>query len=88
MKKTGYIYRPSSGRPTADYGSGVDPHYSAGAIFLAFVAVPSQAIITRGPTNLLYFGGTGILIMVGVALETMQQIEAHLLMRHYEGFLK
>ena len=36
----------------------------------------------------LSFGGTGVLIVVGVALETMKQIEAHMLMRHYEGFLK
>jgi preprotein translocase subunit SecY len=35
-----------------------------------------------------YFGGTGLLIVVGVALDTLQQIESHLLMRHYDGFLK
>jgi preprotein translocase subunit SecY len=37
---------------------------------------------------MLYFGGTSVLIAVGVALDTVKQIEAHLLMRHYEGFLK
>jgi preprotein translocase subunit SecY len=92
MKKNGgYIPGLRPGRPTADYLDRVLTRITLpGAIFLAFVAVlPSLvAIITRVPTNLLYFGGTGILIMVGVALETMQQIEAHLLMRHYEGFLK
>jgi preprotein translocase subunit SecY len=36
----------------------------------------------------VYFGGTGMLIVVGVALDTMKQIEAHLLLRHYEGFMK
>lgn len=35
-----------------------------------------------------YFGGTGLLIVVGVALDTLQQIESHLLMRHYDGFIK
>ena len=35
-----------------------------------------------------YFGGTGLLIVVGVALDTLQQIESHLLMRHYDGFMK
>ena len=40
------------------------------------------------PTTFLYFGGTGLLIVVGVALDTMKQMEAQLLMRHYEGFLK
>jgi len=47
-----------------------------------------MAAITRMPTSFLYFGGTGLLIVVGVALDTMKQIEAQLLMRHYEGFLK
>jgi preprotein translocase subunit SecY len=42
--------------------------------------------ITKIPN--LYFGGTALLIVVGVALETMKQIEAHLLMRHYQGFIK
>ena len=46
------------------------------------------AAITRIPMELMSFGGTGMIIVVGVALETMKQIEAHLVMRHYEGFLK
>ncbi|MGI6149469.1 MAG: preprotein translocase subunit SecY [Firmicutes bacterium] len=92
MKKNGgYIPGLRPGRPTAEFLDRVLTRITLpGAIFLAVIAVlPSLvAIITRVPTNLLYFGGTGLLIMVGVALETMQQIEAHLLMRHYEGFLK
>jgi preprotein translocase subunit SecY len=92
MKKNGgYIPGLRPGRPTAEYLDRVLTRITLpGAIFLAIIAVLPflVAAITRVPTNLLYFGGTGILIMVGVALETMQQIEAHLLLRHYEGFLK
>jgi len=40
------------------------------------------------PTFASFFGGTSLLIMVGVALDTLQQIESHLLMRHYDGFMK
>ncbi len=92
MKKNGgYIPGLRPGRPTAEYLDRVLTRITLpGAIFLAIIAVLPflVAAVTRVPTNLLYFGGTGILIMVGVALETMQQIEAHLLLRHYEGFLK
>lgn len=92
MKKNGgYVPGLRPGRPTAEYLDRVLTRITLpGAIFLAFIAVlPTLvAFITRVPTSLLYFGGTGLLIMVGVAIETMEQIEAHLLMRHYEGFLK
>lgn len=58
-----------------------------GAIFLAAIAVLPAIIM--GLTNLeLYFGGTALLIVVGVALDTMKQLEASLLMRSYEGFMK
>ena len=61
----------------------------AGAIFLALIALAQYYIpkVTGVPTFGLV-GGTSLLIVVGVALETMQAIEAHLLMRHYEGFIK
>jgi len=92
MKKNGgYIPGLRPGKPTADYLDRVLTRITLpGAIFLAVIAVLPflVAAVTRVPSNLLYFGGTGLLIMVGVAIETMQQIEAHLLMRHYEGFLK
>jgi len=60
----------------------------AGALFLGFVALAQYYIgpIT-GVTTFSLVGGTSLLIVVGVALDTMQQIEAHLLMRHYKGFL-
>jgi preprotein translocase subunit SecY len=58
-----------------------------GAIFLAAIAVLPAIIM--GITGLeLYFGGTALLIVVGVALDTMKQLEASLLMRSYEGFMK
>lgn len=92
MKKNGGFipgYRP--GRPTAEYLDKVLSRITlAGAIFLGLVALSPYvlAAVTRMPTQFLYFGGTGLLIVVGVALDTMRQVEAQLLMRHYEGFLK
>ena len=59
-----------------------------GAIFLALVAVLPDAMIAWFGLPFLTFGGTSVLIVVGVALDTLQQIESHLLMRHYEGFVK
>ena len=58
-----------------------------GAVFLAAIAALPQILITIFNVP-FYFGGTSILIVVGVALDTMKQMEAQLLMRHYEGFLK
>ena len=59
-----------------------------GALFLALIAVLPDFIIGMTKTPFLGFGGTSVLIVVGVALDTLQQIESHLLMRHYEGFVK
>lgn len=90
-KNGGYIPGLRPGKPTADYLDRVLSRITLpGAIFLAVIAVLPfiVAAVTKVPSNILYFGGTGLLIIVGVALDTMQQIEAHLLMRHYEGFLK
>lgn len=60
----------------------------AGAVFLAFIALLPNVV--AGATNIqgVYFGGTALLIVVGVALDTMKQIEALVLMRHYQGFMK
>jgi len=91
MKKNGsYIpgYRP--GRPTADYLDRVLTRITMpGAIFLGIIALLQYYVpnITQVRSFSLV-GGTSLLIVVGVALETMQQIEAHLVMRHYEGFIK
>lgn len=58
-----------------------------GAIFFAIIAVIPEFMMKL--TNIpFYFGGTGLIIIVGVALDTLQQIESHLVMRHYDGFMK
>ena len=90
-KYGGFIPGLRPGKPTAEYLDRVLSRLTlAGALFLGFIAVMPyvMAAITNMPTTFLYFGGTGLLIVVGVALDTMKQMEAQLLMRHYEGFLK
>ncbi len=61
-----------------------------GSIFLAIVAILPTLMIKLGvtPSFASFFGGTSLLIIVGVALDTLQQVESHLLMRHYDGFMK
>ena len=61
---------------------------ASGAFFLAAVAVLPDILIAMFKVPALGFGGTSVLIVVGVALDTLQQVESHLLMRHYEGFVK
>ncbi len=84
----GFIPGIRPGRPTADYLSKVLNRVTiVGAISLAFIA--SIPTLVFAFTNLkVNFGGTSLLIVTGVALETMKQMEAHMLMRHYKGFLK
>jgi preprotein translocase subunit SecY len=87
-KYGGFIPGIRPGRPTAMYLDRVLTRITLpGALFLAsLVVLPTILIRTLGVP--FYFGGTSILIVVGVALDTMKQMEAQLLMRHYEGFLK
>ena len=61
-----------------------------GSLFLSFVAILPAIIAQMGvtPGFALFYGGTSLLIIVGVALDTLQQIESHLMMRHYDGFMK
>ncbi|MGM0547485.1 MAG: preprotein translocase subunit SecY [Bacteroidota bacterium] len=61
-----------------------------GSIFLAFIAIMPAIVARMGvtPGFALFYGGTSLLIIVGVALDTLQQIESHLMMRHYDGFMK
>ena len=61
-----------------------------GSIFLAIIAVLPTFMMKLNvtPAFALFFGGTGLLMIVGVALDTLQQVESHLLMRHYDGFMK
>lgn len=84
----GFIPGIRPGRPTAEYLNKVLSRVTiAGALALAFIA--SIPTIIFSFTNLnVSFGGTALLIVVGVALETMKQVEAQMLMRHYKGFLK
>ncbi|MCG8483402.1 MAG: preprotein translocase subunit SecY, partial [Clostridia bacterium] len=76
------------GKPTTEYLSKVMTRITlVGAIFLAFIAVLPTLIFQF--TNLQFrFGGTSLLIAVGVALETMRQVESQMMMRNYQGFLK
>ncbi|HET9136976.1 MAG TPA: preprotein translocase subunit SecY, partial [Candidatus Kapabacteria bacterium] len=61
-----------------------------GAIFLAFIAIMPTIVSKLGVSSSFaqFFGGTSLLIMVGVALDTLQQIESHLTMHNYEGLMK
>lgn len=84
----GFIPGIRPGKPTAEYLNKVISRITlVGALTLAIIA--SLPTIILSTTNLnIRFGGTALLIVVGVALETMKQIEAQMLMRHYKGFLK
>lgn len=87
-KNGGFIPGLRPGRPTAEYISKIMGRITLfGAIFLAIIAVLPTAIMSLTGMQ-LYFGGTALLIVVGVALDTMKQLEASLLMRSYEGFMK
>ncbi|MGM0501339.1 MAG: preprotein translocase subunit SecY [Bacillota bacterium] len=88
MKKNGgFVPGRRPGRPTAEYLDKILTRITlAGAIFLAAVAVLPNFVI--GLTGIeARFGGTALLIVIGVALRTMQQVETYLLSRHYEGFM-
>lgn len=89
MKKYGgYIPGVRPGKRTAIYIDSVLTRITlSGAIFLALIAILPEFLIQSLKVP-FYFGGTALLIVVGVALDTMQQVESHLLTRHYEGFMK
>ncbi|NLU09383.1 MAG: preprotein translocase subunit SecY [Tepidanaerobacter acetatoxydans] len=89
MKKYGgFIPGLRPGRPTAEYISRIMNRITlVGAIFLAVIALLPYFMTAISGVN-ISFGGTALLIVVGVALETMKAIEAQMLMRHYQGFLK
>lgn len=88
-KYGGFIPGIRPGRTTTEYLNKVVVRLTlAGAIFLAFIAVMPTWVQRVTDIPGIYFGGTALIIVVGVALETMKQIEAQLLMRHYQGFIK
>ncbi len=88
MKKYGgFVPGIRPGRKTAEYIDRILSRITLpGAVFLALIAVLPDLLIRRFNVP-FYFGGTSVLIVVGVALDTLQQIESHLIMRHYEGFV-
>ncbi len=94
MKKNGtFIPGKRPGKPTAEFlDRTMNRLVLSGALFLAAIAV-FPALLTRAHAGVTYsmaqyFGGTGLLIIVGVMLDTMGSVESHLLMRHYDGFMK
>ena len=92
MKKNGgFIPGVKPGKKTVEYLDSVMSRITLpGSIFLAFVAIMPAFAMIAGINNQFaqFYGGTSLLIMVGVVLDTLQQIESHLLMRHYDGLTK
>lgn len=94
QKFGGFLPGIRPGKNTAEYLDYVMTRIAAsGAIFLAIIALLPSIVSSPTVLNIpfliaSFFGGTGLLIIVGVVLDTMQQIESQLLMRHYEGFIK
>jgi preprotein translocase subunit SecY len=87
-KYGGFIPGIRPGKKTAEY---IDRTLSrltfAGALYLSFIVILPTYLVQFFHVP-FFFGGTGLLIVVGVAMDTMQQVESHLVMRHYEGFMK
>lgn len=90
MKKNGGFipgYRP--GKPTADYLARISERLTlVGSLFLAALTILPIALIALTKVQQAYIGGTALLIVVGVGMDTMKQIEAQLVMRHYQGFMR
>ncbi|MEQ8201783.1 MAG: preprotein translocase subunit SecY [Syntrophomonadaceae bacterium] len=88
-KNGGFVPGIRPGRPTAEYIDKVLSRLTlAGGVFLALIAILPNIVIAVTGIKSLWFGGTALLILVGVALDTMKQVESHLLLRSYEGFVK
>jgi preprotein translocase subunit SecY len=87
-KYGGFIPGVRPGRPTAEFLDRILARLTfPGALFLAAIAALPTILISQTGAN-FFFGGTSILIVIGVALDTMKQLEAQLMMRNYEGFLR
>jgi preprotein translocase subunit SecY len=90
-KQGGFIPGVRPGKPTSDFIDNILTKITLpGSIFLAIIAIMPNMLVKFGvtPGFSSFFGGTSLLIVVGVALDTLQQVESHLLMRHYDGFMK
>lgn len=92
MKKNGgFIPGIKPGKKTAEYLDSIMSRITLpGSVFLAIVAILPAFAKMLGISNQFaaFYGGTSLLILVGVILDTLQQIESHLLMRHYDGLMK
>ena len=90
-KNNGFIPGVKPGRKTAEFLDSVMSRVTLpGSIFLALIAIlPTFAtLLGVNPSFASFYGGTSLLILVGVVLDTLQQVESHLLMRHYDGLMK
>jgi preprotein translocase subunit SecY len=91
-RNSGYVPGIRPGRPTAEFLDKTMTRITLiGAFFLTIIAVIPTVMATQFRVPWLvasFMGGTSLLIVVGVMLDTMRQVESHLLMRHYDGFLK
>jgi preprotein translocase subunit SecY len=88
VKYGGHIPGKKPGKKTAEYINNVLTRITLpGAIFFALIALSPELMSSKLDLP-FYFGGTGLIIVVGVALDTLQQIESHLVMRHYDGFMR
>ena len=91
QKQGGFIPGIRPGKHTSDFIDNILTKITLpGSVFLALIAILPAFMVRFGVTGSFaqFFGGTSLLIMVGVALDTLQQLESHLLMRHYDGFMK
>ena len=92
MKRNGgFIPGVKPGKKTVEFLDGVMSKITLpGSILLAIIAILPAFAVMAGVNNQFsrFYGGTSLLILVGVVLDTLQQIESHLLMRHYDGLVK
>ena len=91
QKQGGFIPGIRPGKHTSDFIDNILTKITLpGSIFLAIIAIMPSFVskFNVSPKFAQFFGGTSLLILVGVALDSLQQIESHLLMRHYDGFMK
>jgi len=89
MKKYGgFIPGIRPEQPSAEYINDILTHITLGGAVLVLIIAIIPDFLGKQLSIGWYFGGTTLLIVVGVALDTVQQVESHLLMRHYEGFMK
>lgn len=90
-RQGGFIPGVRPGKQTVEFIDNILTRITLpGSVFLSFVAILPAIVANMGvtPGFALFYGGTSLLIIVGVALDTLQQVESHLMMRHYDGFMK